>query len=125
MEVLQKEAELQEIVQLVGSDALPEAEQVTIEVARMIREVFLQQNAYDAVDTFCSMKKQYDMMKAIRMYADLAYAAQVAGVPPTQINAVKSKNDLPQIKFVKDYKPELERIGKAMDAEFNALRSAA
>jgi len=125
MEVLQKEAELQEIVQLVGSDALPEAEQVTIEVARMIREVFLQQNAYDAVDTFCSMKKQYDMMKAIRLYADLAYAAQVAGVPPTQINAVKSKNELPQIKFIKDYKPALDKIGKDMDAEFNALRSAA
>jgi V/A-type H+-transporting ATPase subunit A len=125
MEVLQKEAELQEIVQLVGSDALPEAEQVTIEVARMIREVFLQQNAYDAVDTFCDMKKQYDMMKAIRMFADLAYAAQVAGVSPIQINATKAKNDLPQIKFVKDYKPELEKIGKAMDAEFNALRSAA
>jgi V/A-type H+-transporting ATPase subunit A len=125
MEVLQKEAELQEIVQLVGSDALPEAEQVTIEVARMIREVFLQQNAYDTVDTFCSMKKQYDMMKAIRMYADLAYAAQVAGVPPTQINAVKSKNELPQIKFIKDYKPALDKIGKDMDAEFNALRSAA
>jgi V/A-type H+/Na+-transporting ATPase subunit A len=125
MEVLQKEAELQEIVQLVGSDALPEAEQVTIEIARMIREVFLQQNAYDAVDTFCSMKKQYDMMKAIRMYADLAYAAQVAGVPPTQINAVKSKNELPQIKFIKDYKPALDKIGKDMDAEFNALRSAA
>jgi V/A-type H+-transporting ATPase subunit A len=125
MEVLQKEAELQEIVQLVGSDALPEAEQVTIEVARMIREVFLQQNAYDAVDTFCSMKKQYDMMKAIRMYANLAYAAQVAGIPPTQINAVKSKNELPQIKFIKDYKPALDKIGKDMDAEFNALRSAA
>lgn len=125
MEVLQKEAELQEIVQLVGSDALPEAEQVTIEVARMIREVFLQQNAYDAVDTFCDMKKQYDMMKAIRMFSDLAYAAQVAGVSPIQINATKAKNDLPQIKFVKDYKPELEKIGKAMDAEFNALRSAA
>ncbi len=125
MEVLQKEAELQEIVQLVGSDALPEAEQVTIEVARMIREVFLQQNAYDAVDTFCDMKKQYDMMKAIRTFSDLAYAAQVAGVSPIQINATKAKNDLPQIKFVKDYKPELEKIGKAMDAEFNALRSAA
>ena len=66
MEVLQKEAELQEIVQLVGSDALPESEQVTIEVARMIREIFLQQNAYDAVDTFCDMTKQYDMMKAIK-----------------------------------------------------------
>ena len=125
MEVLQKEAELQEIVQLVGSDALPEAEQVTIEVARMIREIFLQQNAYDAVDTFCDMSKQYDMMKAIRSFSDHAYAAQSAGVTPLQIIGVKSKNDLPQIKFIKDYQPELERILKAMDSEFNTLRSSA
>jgi len=125
MEVLQKESELQEIVQLVGSDALPESEQVTIEVARMIREIFLQQNAYDAVDTFCDMKKQYDMMKAIKLFAELAYAAQIAGVSPTQINGVKSKNELNQIKFIKDYKPELAKIEKEMDAEFNTLRSAA
>jgi V/A-type H+-transporting ATPase subunit A len=125
MEVLQKEAELQEIVQLVGSDALPESEQVTIEVARMIREIFLQQNAYDKVDTFCDMKKQYDMMKAIKLFAVLAYAAQIAGVSPTQINTIKSKNELNQIKFIKDYKPELAKIEKEMDAEFNALRSAA
>jgi V/A-type H+/Na+-transporting ATPase subunit A len=125
MEVLQKESELQEIVQLVGSDALPESEQVTIEVARMIREIFLQQNAYDAVDTFCDMKKQYDMMKAIKLFSDLAYAAQIAGVNPTQINTIKSKNELNQIKFTKDYKSDLAKIEKEMDAEFNALRSAA
>jgi V/A-type H+-transporting ATPase subunit A len=125
MEVLQKEAELQEIVQLVGSDALPESEQVTIEVARMIREIFLQQNAYDAVDTFCDMKKQYDMLKAIKTFADYAYAAQIAGISPAQIIAVKAKNELPQIKFIKDYKPELAKIEKEMDAEFNTLRSAA
>ncbi len=125
MEILQKEAELQEIVQLVGSDALPEAEQITIEVARMIREIFLQQNAYDAVDTFCDMKKQYDMMKAIRQYSDLAYAAQSAGVTPQQIVSVKSKNELPQIKFIKDYKPALDKIQAELDEEFNALRSAA
>jgi V/A-type H+-transporting ATPase subunit A len=125
MEILQKEAELQEIVQLVGSDALPEAEQLTIEIARMIREIFLQQNAYDAVDTFCDMAKQYDMMKAIKGYADLAYAAQTAGVSPAQIITIKSKNDLPQIKFIKDYRPELERIQKSMDSEINTLRSTA
>ncbi len=125
MEVLQKEAELQEIVQLVGSDALPEAEQLTIEIARMIREIFLQQNAYDPVDTFCDMAKQYDMMKAIKGFADLAYAAQTAGVSPAQIISIKSKNDLPQIKFIKDYKPELERIQKSMDSEINTLRSSA
>ncbi|MGB8891930.1 MAG: V-type ATP synthase subunit A, partial [Methanoregula sp.] len=125
MEILQKEAELQEIVQLVGSDALPESEQVTIEVARMIREIFLQQNAYDAVDTFCDMKKQYDMMKSIKLFAELAYAAQLAGVTPSQINGVKSKNELPQIKFIKDYKEPLAKIEKDMDTEFNTLRSAA
>ena len=124
MEVLQKEAELQEIVQLVGSDALPEEQQITIEVARMIREVFLQQNAYDAVDTFCDMTKQYDMMKAIKKFSDLSYAAQSAGVLPQQIMGVKAKNELPQIKFIKDYPPALDKILRQMDEEFNALRAA-
>jgi V/A-type H+-transporting ATPase subunit A len=123
MEVLQKESELQEIVQLVGSDALPEEQQITIEVARMIREVFLQQNAYDAVDTYCDMTKQYEMVKAIKKFSDLAYAAQAAGALPAQIMAVPSKNELPQIKFIKDYKPVLARLLDQMDTEVNALRA--
>jgi len=92
-------------------------------VARMIREVFLQQNAYDPVDTFCPMVKQYDMMKAIKRYADLARSAQAAGATPQQIISIKSKNELPQIKFIKDYKPELEKILKDMEAEFEGLRA--
>ena len=123
MEVLQKEAELQEIVQLVGSDALPEAEQITIEVARMIRELFLQQNGFDPVDTYCSLEKQLDMFKMIKAYADLAYATQAAGIPPAQILAVKAKNEMPQIKFTKEYKPVLDKIYAEMDAEFKALRA--
>jgi V/A-type H+-transporting ATPase subunit A len=91
----------------------------------MIREIFLQQNAYDAVDTFCDMTKQYDMLKAIRAYSDLAYAAQSAGVTPAQVLAVKSKNELPQIKFIKDYKAPLEKILRDTEAEFSTLRSAA
>jgi len=122
MGVLQKEDELQEIVQLVGSDALPDEEQVTIEVARMLREIFLQQNAFDPVDTFCTMEKQFDILKAIRAYADLAYAALKAGVPPIMITAIKAKNDLPQIKYTADYKADLEKILKAMEAEFIQLR---
>ena len=124
MAVLQKEDELQEIVQLVGSDALPDEEQVTIEVARMLREIFLQQNAFDPVDTYCSMDKQFDMMKAIRTYADLAYAAQKVGVAPAQIISIKAKNDMPQIKFTKDYKADLEKILKDMETEFVELREA-
>ena len=123
MEVLQKEAELQEIVQLVGSDALPETEQITIEVARMMRELFLQQNGFDPVDTYCDLPKQLDMFKMIRAYADLAYAAQAAGIPPSQILAVKAKNEMPQVKFAKDYKPVLDKIYAGMEAEFKALRA--
>jgi V/A-type H+-transporting ATPase subunit A len=123
MEILQKESELQEIIQLVGSDALPEAEQVTVEVARMIREIFLQQNAYDPVDTFCDMGKQFEMMKAIRRFSELAYGAQAAGVLPPQIMKIKSKGELPQIKFIKDYQKVLAELLSQMDAEFNALRA--
>lgn len=124
MEVLQKEAELQEIVQLVGSDALPDEEQITIEVARMLREIFLQQNAFDPVDTFCEMAKQFDILKAIKFYADQAYTALKAGVITSQITGLKTKNDLPQIKYTKEYKPEIERIVKAMETEFTKLREA-
>ncbi|MGA2934459.1 MAG: ATP synthase subunit A [Methanomicrobiales archaeon] len=123
MEILEKEAELQEIVQLVGSDALPEEQQITIEVARMVREIFLQQNAYDPVDTYCDMTKQFAMLTAIRKYSEYAYAAQAAGVLLPQIIAVKSKGELPQIKFIKDYKPALEKIMASMDAEFSAMRA--
>jgi V/A-type H+/Na+-transporting ATPase subunit A len=125
MEVLQKEAELQEIVQLVGSDALPDEQQVTIEVARMLREIFLQQNAYDPVDTYCDMGKQFDILKAIRYYSDQANTALKAGVVISQITGLKSKLELPQIKYIKEYKPEMDKIVKGMEAEFTKLREAA
>ena len=65
MSILQEEEKLLEIVQLVGSDALPERQQVTLQVARLIREVLLQQNAYHDVDTYCDLKKSYDIMESI------------------------------------------------------------
>ena len=124
MEVLQKESELQEIVQLVGSDALPDEEQITIEVARMLREIFLQQNAFDPVDTYCSTEKQFDIMKSIKIYADLAYSAQRIGVPPGKIVTIVAKNDLPQVKFIADYKDEINRVNKAMETEIGELKEA-
>jgi V/A-type H+-transporting ATPase subunit A len=70
------------------------------------------------------MSKQYDMMKAIKYYADLARTAQAGGATPAQVIGIKSRNELPQIKFIKDYEPELQKILKAMDAEFEAMRTA-
>lgn len=64
MALLQKEKELQEIVQLIGEDALPDSEKIVLRVTRVIREAFLQQNAYSS-DSFCPIDKQYKMLKSI------------------------------------------------------------
>jgi len=122
MEILQKESELQEIVQLVGSDALPEDQQLTLEVARMIREYFLQQNAFHDVDTFCEMKKQYKLMKAIMKYSDLAITALEGGADLEAITSMKSKDDLSKVKFEKEFDAELNKVLSAMDKEFEEIR---
>ncbi len=85
MFILQKETELQEIVQLVGPDALPESEKVVLEVARMLREDFLQQFAFDEVDAYCPPKKAYWMLKVILAFNDAAAAALTRGVSLRQV----------------------------------------
>ncbi len=124
MEILQKESELQEIVQLVGSDALPEDQQLTMEVARMLREIFLQQNAFHPVDTFCTMEHQYRLIKAILKYSDMANNALESGVPFENIISVKSKDDLSKVKFEKELDKELDKVLATMDKEFEAMREA-
>jgi V/A-type H+-transporting ATPase subunit A len=125
MDILQREAELQEIVQLVGSDALPEDQQLTLEIARLIRETFLQQNAYHAVDTYCSMQKQYRMLKFVMGYADKATDALGRGAPLATLASLKSKGEFTKVKFEENFDGELERIQKMMDQEFEKLEVAA
>ncbi|HDN66012.1 MAG TPA: ATP synthase subunit A [Methanosarcinales archaeon] len=124
MEILQKESELYEIVQLVGSDALPEDQQLTMEVARMLREIFLQQNAFHPVDTFCTMDHQYGLIKAILKYSDMANNALESGVPLEDIISVKSKDDLTKVKFEKELDKELDKVLATMDNEFETMREA-
>ncbi|KZX14940.1 ATP synthase subunit A [Methanobrevibacter filiformis] len=100
MILLQKESELQEIVQLVGPDALPESEQLTLETTRMIREDFLQQNAYDSVDTYCSPSKQYEMLKTIILFQKEAVAALERGADSKDLIALKVKEEIGRMKFV-------------------------
>lgn len=122
MELLQKESELQEIVQLVGSDALPEDQQLTLEVARMIREYFLQQNAYHEVDTFCPMDKQFKLLKSIMSWGDKAHNALDGGAPIEDIMKLKSKDDLAKVKYEKEFDKALGVILKTMEDEFAKLR---
>ncbi|WP_224447994.1 ATP synthase subunit A [Haloprofundus salilacus] len=98
VDVLDEESELQEIVQLVGKDALPEDQQLTLDVARYLREAYLQQNAFHPVDTYCSPEKTYLLLTAIHHYHDEAFKALEAGVPVEEITAI-------------DAAPRINRVG--------------
>ncbi len=121
MSVLQEEDKLMEIVQLVGSDALPEKEQLTLEVARMIREFLLQQNAFHEVDTYSELKKDHLIMKTITHFQGLAENALEAGARIQDIMQTKSRNRVSDAKFTKDYEKLLNSVQREMDSEFDRL----
>ncbi|MCL4078583.1 V-type ATP synthase subunit A [Coriobacteriia bacterium Es71-Z0120] len=98
MFLLQKETELQEIVQLVGPDALPETEKIILEVARMLREDFLQQFAFDAVDAYCPPKKAYWLLKVILAFYDAATQAMSRGVSLRQVLQLPIRDEIAGLK---------------------------
>jgi len=104
MVLLQKESELQEIVQLVGRDALPDSDQITLETSRMLREDFLQQNAFDDVDTFCTSEKQYKMLKTILSYQTEATKALENGKDVQVIVELPVKERIGKMKYIPEDK---------------------
>ncbi len=110
--VLQKESELQEIVQLVGVDALPEREKGVLDVARMLREDYLQQSAFDDVDTYTSIHKQFRMLRAILEFGDREQEAILQGATVAQLQALPVRTKLSRMKWI----PETE-----LTAQFDAI----
>ncbi|WP_295722955.1 ATP synthase subunit A [uncultured Methanobrevibacter sp.] len=100
MVLLQEESELQEIVQLVGPDALPDSQQVTLQTARMLREDFLQQNAFDDVDTYCPPKKQADMLRTILLFNKEAQNAIARGGDIKKLESLPIKDDIARMKYI-------------------------
>jgi len=121
MILLQKEAELQEVVQLVGPDALPEKEQAVLMVTKMVREDYLQQNAYSDIDARCELGKQYLMLKAIMKFSDLVNSALDMGVQLKKIQDVPAKRTIGRMKEIADIK-EFDKIYADMEKEFEDLR---
>ena len=117
MSTLQEEEKLLEIVQLVGSDALPEKQQLTLLTSRLIREVILQQNAFHEIDTYSELKKTYLMMKSIQTFSRLANSALDSGMRLQQILATKSKDRLGEVKFVKEYEKFLSELNSSIEKE--------
>ncbi|HSQ01631.1 MAG TPA: ATP synthase subunit A [Methanobacterium sp.] len=118
MALLQKESELQEIVQLVGPDALPDRERITLETTRMIREDFLQQNAYHEVDTYCPPQKQYQMLKTIIIFHTNAEAALDRGAASADIITIAAKDDIGRMKYL----PESEFDVKVKEIQDNIVK---
>ncbi|MBL71882.1 MAG: V-type ATP synthase subunit A [Candidatus Poseidoniaceae archaeon] len=118
--LLQIEAELQEIVQLVGSDALPVDQQLTLEVARMIREYFLQQNGFDPIDAYCDINLQYRMAKAVLTFQDAAKSAMGAGSALSDVVNVPARSALLRGRFEEGYIDRIDDMVKAMVDEIEA-----
>ncbi len=112
MSLLQEEAELNEIVQMVGMDALSAPDRLKMEAARSIREDFLHQNSFHEIDTYTSLKKQLLMMKLVLAYYDQAMEALKNGA------GVKGLIDLPVREQIGRYKYVTE---KSLDAEYKKI----
>ncbi|MGN6613453.1 MAG: V-type ATP synthase subunit A [Candidatus Nitrosocosmicus sp.] len=102
LELLQRESELQEIVQLIGYDALPEPEKGILDTARSIREDYLQQSAYDEVDTYTSIKKQYLMLSTILEFGRMESDAIKKGVLSSKIGELDARKLISKIKWTKE-----------------------
>ncbi len=121
MTLLQKEAELQEIVQLVGSDALPPDEQLTLEIARMIREILLQQNAFHEVDSYCSIQRQMMLNEAIIEFENYAKEAVAKEIAVESIASMKARDLLSKARFEKNFEEELKKAMEYAKNEFASM----
>ena len=119
-ELLQREASLQEMVQLVGPDALQDQERLIIEVGRILREDFLQQNGFHEIDAYCSMKKAHGMMRMVTTLYQAAEKALKEGVPIDQIiqNPVVQKIARARYTPEKDFQTYLGGVLSEINAAF-------
>ena len=123
LEILQRESELQEIVQLVGYDALPEPEKGVLDTARSIREDYLQQSAYDEVDTYTSIRKQFLMLSTILEFGRKETEAIKKGVTSSKIGQLEVRKMISKIKWTKEEQVEqlINEIKTSMNQQFNSL----
>ena len=126
MSLLQDEAELDEIVQLVGMDALSAPDRLKLEAARSIREDFLHQNAFDEVDTYTSLEKQHAMMKLILSYYEKSQAALQEGVEIGTLIALPVREQIGRFKYTQpdQVQQRFSEILTQMDRELTEAKEA-
>ena len=120
MRLLQDEAELQEIVQLVGMDALSAPDRLKLEAARSIREDFLHQNSFHEVDTYTSLRKQFCMMKLVNAFYEGGVKALNEGASIGRIVAMKTRERISRFKYTpeKDVDAAYQKVQDELTKEF-------
>ncbi|QQK07426.1 V-type ATP synthase subunit A [Miniphocaeibacter halophilus] len=122
MALLQEESGLQEIVRLVGRDALSDGDQLKLEITKSIREDFLQQNAFHEVDTYCSLNKQYKMLDTILEFYDLALEALDKGIYTSEIETMPIKDRIARAKNIpEDELNKFDELKEDLKVEFKKL----
>jgi len=120
MGLLEDEAELIEIVRLVGAEALSPKDRLALQTARSIREDFLHQNAFHKVDTYASMTKQYEMLKTILHFHKEAIAAIEAGIDTSQVFKLAVREEIARAKYVPEN--EIDKIRKIRNTISEQIR---
>ena len=123
MAVLQEEASLNEIVQLVGKDSLSPRDQITLETARMIREDFLQQNSFVDIDSYSEYDRQARMLAMIRDYDSQCRAAADKGSALADLFAIPAREGIGRAKSVPAdrYREEYAALSQQMEREIDAI----
>jgi len=126
MGLLEQEAELLEIVRLVGAEALSPQDRFALETSRSIREDFLHQNAFHEVDTYTSMDKQYEMLKTILHFHKQALAAIETGVETTVISKLAVREEIARAKYIpQDDIAKVHQIRETIDKQIKQLKTSA
>ncbi|MBN1572019.1 MAG: V-type ATP synthase subunit A [Deltaproteobacteria bacterium] len=125
MEILRQDDKLQQIVRLVGEDALPDEQKLVVDGAKLIKNAFLQQSAFDDIDMYCMPKKQIKMMALIMHFYRRAQIIINQGVPIYKIRELPILNELNRMKgkIENDKIEDFEKILKQVDEEFDTLIS--
>lgn len=117
MELLEKEVRLNQIVKLVGPDALPDSQNFIIEVCSLFKTAFLQQNAFDEIDRYCSVKKQIKMLEIILHYYDLGLEAINKGIPMVKIKRLSVVQEIAKMRFTVENEKadEIDKLSLKLD----------
>jgi V/A-type H+-transporting ATPase subunit A len=123
--LLDEQAQLERMARIIGKDALPARQQLTLLCAELLNEAFLRQSAFSAIDRVCSPARQGAMMRLLGRFIDLAEAAQAAGAPPEQIAGIPCLRALQRMgeDIADDALPQIDALQARLEREFAQLGS--